>query len=102
MGHLFAGAFGVYRNSTGHRHVPTDPEGPPKSLCLRVSFFASLTGFAHPSCGTAMSTESIPENIPHDLTTIPAQPQAGIDEGLDGIRHGRTISPDEYNRLRGL
>jgi uncharacterized protein (TIGR02391 family) len=26
MGHLFAGAFGVYRNSTGHRHVPTDPE----------------------------------------------------------------------------
>jgi len=26
MGHLFAGAFGLYRNSTGHRHVPTDPE----------------------------------------------------------------------------
>jgi uncharacterized protein (TIGR02391 family) len=26
MGHLFAGAFGVYRNSTGHRHVPTEPE----------------------------------------------------------------------------
>jgi uncharacterized protein (TIGR02391 family) len=26
MGHLFAGAFGVYRNSTVHRHVPTDPE----------------------------------------------------------------------------
>lgn len=26
MGHLFAGAFGVYRNSTGHRHVPTTPE----------------------------------------------------------------------------
>jgi uncharacterized protein (TIGR02391 family) len=25
MAHLFAGAFGVYRNSTGHRHVPTDP-----------------------------------------------------------------------------
>jgi uncharacterized protein (TIGR02391 family) len=24
MAHLFAGAFGVYRNSTGHRHVPTD------------------------------------------------------------------------------
>jgi len=24
MGHLFAGAFGVYRNSTGHRNVPTD------------------------------------------------------------------------------
>ena len=22
--HLFAGAFGVYRNSTGHRHVPTE------------------------------------------------------------------------------
>ncbi len=26
MAHLFAGAFGVYRNSTGHRHVPTHPE----------------------------------------------------------------------------
>lgn len=26
MAHLFAGAFGVYRNSTGHRHVPTGPE----------------------------------------------------------------------------
>jgi len=25
MAHLFAGAFGVYRNSAGHRHVPTDP-----------------------------------------------------------------------------
>jgi uncharacterized protein (TIGR02391 family) len=24
MAHLFAGAFGVYRNSTGHRNVPTD------------------------------------------------------------------------------
>jgi uncharacterized protein (TIGR02391 family) len=26
MSHLFAGAFGVYRNSTAHRYVPTDPE----------------------------------------------------------------------------
>jgi uncharacterized protein (TIGR02391 family) len=26
MSHLFAGAFGVYRNSTGHRHVPTEPQ----------------------------------------------------------------------------
>ena len=26
MAHLFAGAFGFYRNSTGHRHVPTHPE----------------------------------------------------------------------------
>jgi uncharacterized protein (TIGR02391 family) len=26
MGHLFAGAFGLYRNSTAHRYVPTDPE----------------------------------------------------------------------------
>ena len=25
MAHLFAGAFGVYRNSTGHRYVPTSP-----------------------------------------------------------------------------
>ena len=25
MAHLFAGAFGVYRNSTGHRYVPTEP-----------------------------------------------------------------------------
>lgn len=24
MGHLFAGAFGLYRNSTAHRYVPTD------------------------------------------------------------------------------
>ena len=26
MAHLFAGAFGLYRNSTGHRFVPTKPE----------------------------------------------------------------------------
>jgi uncharacterized protein (TIGR02391 family) len=26
MAHLFAGAFGFYRNSTGHRYVPTKPE----------------------------------------------------------------------------
>ena len=26
MAHLFAGAFGLYRNSTGHRYVPTEPE----------------------------------------------------------------------------
>jgi uncharacterized protein (TIGR02391 family) len=26
MGHLFAGAFGLYRNSTAHRYVPTKPE----------------------------------------------------------------------------
>jgi uncharacterized protein (TIGR02391 family) len=26
MGHLFAGAFGLYRNSTAHRYVPTEPE----------------------------------------------------------------------------
>ncbi len=26
MANLFAGAFGFYRNSTGHRHVPTHPE----------------------------------------------------------------------------
>jgi len=26
MANLFSGAFGVYRNSTGHRHVPTSPE----------------------------------------------------------------------------
>ena len=25
MAHLFAGAFGLYRNSTGHRYVPTKP-----------------------------------------------------------------------------
>jgi uncharacterized protein (TIGR02391 family) len=25
MAHLFAGAFGVYRNSTAHRYVPTEP-----------------------------------------------------------------------------
>jgi uncharacterized protein (TIGR02391 family) len=26
MSHLFAGAFGFYRNSTAHRNVPTEPE----------------------------------------------------------------------------
>jgi uncharacterized protein (TIGR02391 family) len=26
MGHLFAGAFGLYRNSTAHRYVPTEPK----------------------------------------------------------------------------
>jgi uncharacterized protein (TIGR02391 family) len=26
MSHLFAGAFGLYRNATAHRYVPTDPE----------------------------------------------------------------------------
>jgi len=26
MSHLFAGAFGLYRNSTAHRYVPTEPE----------------------------------------------------------------------------
>lgn len=26
MAHLFAGAFGLYRNSTAHRYVPTKPE----------------------------------------------------------------------------
>jgi len=26
MAHMFAGAFGLYRNSTGHRYVPTRPE----------------------------------------------------------------------------
>ncbi|MGB7723357.1 MAG: TIGR02391 family protein [Bryobacteraceae bacterium] len=26
MAHLFAGAFGLYRNSTVHRHIPTHPE----------------------------------------------------------------------------
>jgi uncharacterized protein (TIGR02391 family) len=36
MGHLFAGAFGLYRNSTAHRYVPTDAkEG------AKVSMFAS-------------------------------------------------------------
>jgi len=36
MSHLFAGAFGVYRNSTGHRHVPTDP-----GEAVEVIMFAS-------------------------------------------------------------
>ena len=36
MSHLFAGAFGVYRNSTGHRHVPTDP-----AEAVEVIMFAS-------------------------------------------------------------
>jgi len=41
MAHLFAGAFGVYRNSTGHRHVPTEPQEAAEvivlaSLLLRI------------------------------------------------------------------
>jgi len=34
--------------------------------------------------------------------SLSAETQAGIEEGLDDIRHGRTISLDEYRRLRGL
>ncbi len=33
-GHLFAGAFGVYRNSTGHRNVPTDAAGAVEIIML--------------------------------------------------------------------
>jgi uncharacterized protein (TIGR02391 family) len=36
MGHLFAGAFGLYRNSTAHRYVPTAPEE-----AVEVIMFAS-------------------------------------------------------------
>ncbi len=36
MAHLFAGAFGLYRNSTAHRYVPTDP-----SEASEVIMFAS-------------------------------------------------------------
>ncbi len=34
MGHLFAGAFGVYRNSTGHREVSTQPESAAEVIML--------------------------------------------------------------------
>jgi len=33
---------------------------------------------------------------------LSAETQAGIKEGLEDILHGRTISLDEYRRLRGL
>jgi len=33
---------------------------------------------------------------------LSAETLAGIQEGLDDIRHGRTISLDEYRRPRGL
>jgi uncharacterized protein (TIGR02391 family) len=36
MGHLFAGAFGLYRNSAAHRYVPTKPEA-----AAEVIMFAS-------------------------------------------------------------
>jgi uncharacterized protein (TIGR02391 family) len=36
MSHLFAGAFGLYRNSTAHRYVPTDPQE-----AVEVIMFAS-------------------------------------------------------------
>jgi uncharacterized protein (TIGR02391 family) len=34
MAHLFAGAFGLYRNSTAHRYVPTEPEQAAEVLML--------------------------------------------------------------------
>jgi hypothetical protein len=33
---------------------------------------------------------------------LSAETRAGIEEGLDDIRNGRTIALDEYRRTRGL
>jgi predicted transcriptional regulator len=33
---------------------------------------------------------------------LSAETQAAIDEGLDDIRNGRTVSLEEYRRTRGL
>jgi uncharacterized protein (TIGR02391 family) len=47
MGHLFAGAFGVYRNSTGHRHVPTNPEEAAEVIMF-ASQFLRIVDRLHP------------------------------------------------------
>jgi Protein of unknown function (Hypoth_ymh) len=44
MGHLFAGAFGVYRNSTGHRHVLTDPAEAVEIIMFASQLCELLTG----------------------------------------------------------
>ena len=38
----------------------------------------------------------------NDTDEISAETQAAIDEGLDDIRNGRTITLEEYRRTRGL
>jgi hypothetical protein len=38
----------------------------------------------------------------NDTEEISAETQAAIDEGLDDIRNGRTITLDEYRQTRGL
>jgi predicted transcriptional regulator len=37
-----------------------------------------------------------------DTDELSAETQAAIEEGLDDIRNGRTITLDEYRRTRGL
>ena len=38
----------------------------------------------------------------NDTDELSPETQAAIDEGLDDIRNGRTISLDEYRRTRGV
>jgi uncharacterized protein (TIGR02391 family) len=53
MGHLFAGAFGVYRNSTGHRHVPTDPEQAAEVIMLASQLLRIVDRLRPPQTTTA-------------------------------------------------
>jgi len=54
MAHLFAGAFGVYRNSTSHRHVPTRAEE-----AAEVIMFASQLLRAHACSALGFTLESL-------------------------------------------
>jgi predicted transcriptional regulator len=38
----------------------------------------------------------------NDTDEVSAETQAAIEEGLDDIRNGRTITLEEYRRTRGL
>jgi len=52
MAHLFAGAFGVYRNSTGHRYVPTQPEQAAEVIML-ASQLLRIVDRVKPASGVA-------------------------------------------------
>jgi uncharacterized protein (TIGR02391 family) len=49
MGHLFAGAFGLYRNSTAHRYVPTTPEEAAEVIILASQLLRIVDRLKPPS-----------------------------------------------------
>jgi uncharacterized protein (TIGR02391 family) len=55
MGHLFAGALGVYRNSTGHRHVPTDAEEAAEVIMLASQLLRIVDRLSPPQAVTDQS-----------------------------------------------